>query len=55
MINHNPTKPCATCDDVYVWFAGEWSHAGTAYSDKCPAIYPDITYINPEQRRKIII
>lgn len=50
-IEYNPDKPCDTCDDVWVWFAGEWSHAGTMFDDRCPAVTPGLSYINPEQRK----
>lgn len=52
---YNPTKPCNTCDDEYVFFAGEWSHCGTMFDERCPAITPGLNYITPEQRKSSYI
>jgi hypothetical protein len=41
------TKPCATCDDVYVYFGGDWSHAGTDFDERCPALHPEMEYRAP--------
>lgn len=49
---YNPTKPCPTCDDEYIWFAGEWLHCGTEYEDRCPVVTPGLKYTSKEERGK---
>ena len=51
-INYNPTRPCKTCDDDYIWFAGEWLHCGTESDERCPALYPELKYISKAERKK---
>lgn len=51
MIEYNPKRPCDTCDDEYIFFAGDWLHCGTAFDERCPAITPGLEYTTPEQRK----
>jgi hypothetical protein len=30
-----------------VHFAGDWLHAGTDYDDRCPTLFPEISYRPP--------